>query len=523
MQRSRTFFVCLVVGALFGLPGCDGPRAEAEVDSTVPAERQELVVGAGADDFVLEINRHRLGMYPINASICESLVRLTPEFGIEPWLATRWEYRGDNTWRFHLRTGVRFHDGQPFEAEGVRYSLHRAVRTDIGHGFLTENSVRVVNDTTVDVRTSQPNLRLVEQLVHPSFSMVAPGSDPATRPICTGPFRFAQYVRGSHLTAERNDRYWGEKAKLRKLTFRFIPDDNTRALALRSGEVDLILDVHRSMAAALEAAPGIRVVRAAPGAVMLVYIATRGEPPYTKLADPTLRRAVALAIDRQLLVDRVLEGEAAAVPTVNPPVVLGRHAARVKGVPHDPREAARLLEAAGWRVGGDGVRVRDGDRLRLTMLTQPGSVDPAVAQFVQAELARVGIEVEIEQLDPGAYSSRINSGRFDLDIELPNQNDANPAFLLALRWYPKSEVASATFMAAGARYDTIINQALAARDREQVQEKAAEAMHLLLGEQVGAIPLAGIYRIYAMKNRVQGFEPHPSKTNQWWNTVWLAR
>jgi peptide/nickel transport system substrate-binding protein len=222
-------------------------------------------------------------------------------------------------------------------------------------------------------------------------------------------------------------------------------------------------------------------------------------------------------------VDRVLEGEAAAVLTVNPPVVLGRHTARVKGVPHDPREAARLLEAAAWRVGGDGVRVRDGERLRLTMLTQPGSVDPAVAQFVQAELARVGIEVEIEQLDPGAYSSRINSGRFDLDIELPNQNDANPAFLLALRWYPKSEVASATFMAAGARYDTIIDQALAARDREQVQEKTAEAMHLLLDEQVGAIPLAGIYRIYAMKNRVQGFEPHPSKTNQWWNTVWLAR
>jgi peptide/nickel transport system substrate-binding protein len=182
-----------------------------------------------------------------------------------------------------------------------------------------------------------------------------------------------------------------------------------------------------------------------------------------------------------------------------------------------------MLDAAGWKAGNDGVRVKDGQRLSLVMIAQPGSVDPAVSQYVQAALARVGIETRIEQLDPGAFTSRINAGQFDLDLEVPNQNDANPAFLLALRWYSESDVKSAAFMAAGPQFDTLVEQALSAPDRDQVQRRAAEAMHLLVDQEVAAIPLAGVHRIYAMKTRVHGFEPHPSKTNQWWNTVWLSR
>lgn len=501
--------------------GCE--RAEPTAGQPRPADKQEMVVGAGADDFVLEINRHRLGMYPLNANICETLVRLTPDFRVEPWLATRWEYRGDNTFRFTLRPGIRFHDGRPFDATAVKFSLDRAARTGIGHSFLSGESVRIVDDTTVDVRPARPNLRLVEQLVHSSYSIVAPGSDPAVHPVCTGPFRFVEYVRGNRLTVERNDDYWGKKARLRKLTFRFIPDENTRALALRSGEVDAIFDVGRSMVAGLEKSPGIKVVAAPPGSVILTYITTRGRPPYTRMADPAVRRAVAMAIDRQALAEGILEGHAAFVNTVNPPAVLGSYARLVKGVRHDPAEAGRILDAAGWKMGNDRVRVREGQRLSLVMITQPGSVDPAIAQYVQAGLAQVGIETRIEQLDPGAYTSRVNGGQFDMDIEVPTQNDANPAFLLALRWYAASDVKSAVYMAAGARFDALVEQALAATDHEQVQRSAAEAMHLLVDEEAAAIPLAGIHRIYGMKTRVHGFEPHASRLNQWWNTVWLSR
>ena len=500
-----------------GHPAQQSAKSEPQSD-----DKQELVVGAGADEFGLELNRPRLGMYPLNAGICEPLVRLTPDFRIEPWLATKWEYRGDNTYRFTLRSGVAFHDGRPFDARAVKYSLDRTVKR-IQYSFLSDESVRIIDDTTVDVRPSQPNLRLVEQLVHPTYAMVAPGSDPSVRPVCTGPFRFTEYVRQDHLTVVRNDAYWREKPRLRKLTFRFIPDDNTRALALRSGDVDAIFDVNRSMVVGLEAGRGIKVVTAPPGAVILIYLATRGTPPHTHLADPVVRRAVALAIDRKTLVERILEGHGSVVSTVNPPAVLGSFASEVRGVPYDPKQAARLLDAAGWRAGSGNVRTKDGQRLTLVMITQPGAVDPAVAQYVQAQLAAVGVEAKIEQLDPGAFESRLNAGRFDLDIEVPSQNDANPAFLLALRWYSKSNVKSAPFLAVGPRFDALVEQALSTPDRDSVQKRAAEAMHVLVDQEVAAIPLAGIYRIYAMKDRVRGFEPHPSRLNQWWNTVWLAR
>jgi peptide/nickel transport system substrate-binding protein len=462
-------------------------------------------------------------MYPLNASICEPLVRLTRDFQIEPWLATGWEYRGDNTYRFSLRRGVTFHNGRSLDAASVKFTLDLSVKTGTQYSFLSGGSVRVIDDSTLEIRPSLLNLRLLEQMVHPTYDVVASGTDPASNPVCTGPFLFQEYVPQSHLTVARNDRYWGQTAKLSRVTFRFMPDPNTRALALRSGEVDAILDVSRGMIAGLKATPGVRIVTAPPGGVILIYIVLHGPAPYTLLADPAVRRAVAMSIDRELLVKQVLEGYATTVSTVNPSSVLGRYATRVRGIAHDPRRAAAVLDSVGWRLAPDGIRAKNGRPLALTMIIQSGSIDPEIAQYVQAQLAQAGIKVRIEQLDAAAFESRINAGTFDFDIEIPNQNDANPAFLLALRWYSRSNIKSAHFLALGARFDTLVASALATADPDEAQRNAADAMHLLVDENVAAIPLAGVYRIYAMSNRVHGFDPNPSRTNQWWNTVWLVR
>jgi peptide/nickel transport system substrate-binding protein len=498
--------------------GCDGSGSGS--DAGQPAEVQALVVAAGADEYMLGSNRERLGIYPLNTGICEPLVRLAEDFTVEPLLATRWEYVGDNTFRFALRRGVRFHDGQALDAEAVKQALDRTAQT-VRHSYLTEESVRVVNDSTIDIRPGRQNLRLVEQLVHPNYSIFAPGSDPTAHPVCTGPFRFEEYVRQDRITVVRNPDYWGQPARLERLTFRFVPDDQTRVLALRSGEVDLIFDANRNIITSLRATRGIRVVSAPPGAVMLMYMNVQGDPPHDLLREPAVRRAVALALDRRGLVERILEGHAELVNTVNPPAVLAEYGGRINGMRHDPAEARRVLEQAGWALGRDHLRRREGRTLSLALLPQP-SIDSAVAQYVQAQLAAVGIQVRIEQLEPGAFISRLNSGQFDLDIELPNQNDANPAFLLALRWYPPANVRSAVYMAPGPHYDRMVERALVAGDTEEARRRAAEAMHLLVDEEVAAIPLAGIYRIYALKEQVQGLEPHPSRLNQSWASVWLA-
>ena len=469
-----------------------------------------MIVAVGADESPLALNRERLGRYPINAGICEPLVHLAADFTVTPALAVRWEARAGGAVRFTLRHGVTFSDGSPFDARAVASTLAQAARTRAEYSFLSDSSARVIDDSTVDIRPERVNRRLVEQLVHPTYGIFAPGSDPAARPVCTGAFRLADYVAHDHLTVVPNARYRGAPAKLDTLTFRFIPDETTRTLALRSGDVDMIVDVGRSSAIALAHTPGMHIVSPPPGAVIVMYMNLNGVGRHATLRDATLRRAIAMALDRPTLVESVLGGggRASVVTTVNPPGVLGPYTAMVHGIAFDPDGARQLL---------------GGHRHPLSLIVQGEPIDRATVEYVQAQLAAVGFDVAIDQLDAAAFETRLNSGAFDIDLELPNQNDANPAFLLALRWYSKSNTRSAHFTHASARFDSLVEVASGATSDDDARRAAAEAMHQLVDIEVGALPLAGISRIYAMNDRVRGFVPHPSRLNQDWSTTWLAR
>ena len=469
----------------------------------------KLIVAYGADEFPITLNRERLGRYPLNAGICEPLVRLARDFTVQPALAVRWEKRNDNSLRFTLRRGVVFSDGTPLDARAVALTLGQSVRTRVDYSFLSDSAVKVVDDSTLDVTPARVNRRLVDQLVHPTYGIFKPGSDPSRRPVCTGPFRLIDYVPHDHLTVVRNERYWGSRARLDTIVFRFIPDETTRAFALRSGEVDAIVDVGSSTASSLERTPGIRVVTAPPGAVLVMYINLNGVAPYDQLRDGALRRAVAEAIDRRTFIQSVLGPRGSSlVATVNPPSVLGTYARQVQGVPYD-------LAAARRAIGGR--------RRSLTLIANTVTVDHATIEYVQAQLASAGIDVKIEQLDGAAFESRLNSGDFDLDLEVPSQNDANPSFLLALRWYSKSATRSAVYSHASSRFDGLVELALSAATDDDARRAAAEAMHQLVDVEVGAVPIAGISRIYAMREQVRGFVAHPSRLNQDWSAVWLAR
>ena len=182
-MKERRLWIVLATLTVFAIAG--GAQAQGA---------SELRVGWLADPFNIELNRQRLAMYPLNANACEPLFRLTHDFRVAPWLGVRSVYVGNNTFRIRLRQGVRFHDGSPFTAETVKYSLDRTVRARIGYSFLAEGSTRVIDGETVEVRPTRPNLRLVEQLVHPTYAIVALNNDPRMHPVCTGLFRFREYI-----------------------------------------------------------------------------------------------------------------------------------------------------------------------------------------------------------------------------------------------------------------------------------------------------------------------------------------
>src|SRR5688572_3006922 len=154
----------------------------------------ELTIGTAGASYRTDPNRATIGMYSPNVNIFESLVRLTPDYQIEPLLAESWEFVEPNTWRFVLRQGVTFHDGTPMTAEAVQWSFARVALAGGGSIGVDENSVAIVDDYTVEITPSRPNRRLVQQLNHPVYSIVAPNSEPAETRIGTGPFTEVEYV-----------------------------------------------------------------------------------------------------------------------------------------------------------------------------------------------------------------------------------------------------------------------------------------------------------------------------------------
>ncbi|MDQ3422478.1 MAG: ABC transporter substrate-binding protein [Actinomycetota bacterium] len=529
IRRARTVSSLLLLSLVATACGGTNDTSQGESSASAePAAVQELVVGVSADPWVdSEGDRKRRPSYPLNADVCETLVHLGTDYSLEPMLADSWELVGDNTYRFKLATGKTFSDGSPVTAEAVKASIDYTVaEPSIGFSFLGADSAMVVDEQTVDITPTKPNLRLIDQINHPTYVVLPPGEDPLNdpMPICSGPFKVTEYSPQEQLVVERNEEYHGKAPKLDKITFRFFPDDTTRLLALQAGKVDLVTDVPQGVLSTIEGRPGTTIEQSPVGNVTLMYVARRDAAGTPKLLDDVrLRRAVAASMDTKSFVEGLLDGNAEQVTTVAPPAILGDFADMVKGVPFDRAEAGRLLDEAGWTRQGDGIRTKDGQPLELAIIF--ARIDLNVAEFVQAQLREVGIDGRIKQLDAGAYRTALNSGDYDLDISQPSQNDANPAFLTALRWYSQATGMNAKIISPGpgTKFDELIAQTLSAKDDTMLRRTAAEAMRELVDVEVGGIPLSGNYRTYAMSDKVAGIEIHPSGTNQRWATAFKVK
>lgn len=516
-------------GATATTAGGATPAAGTATEGEAGATGGELRVAAGQDGYNIEPDQANVGMYPLNTNIFDTLVRLTPDYQMEPMLAESWEFVEPNTFRFMLREDVTFHDGTPFTAEAVVWSLARRARAGSVLGIDEESTV-AIDDYTVEITPTRPNLRLVQQISHPSNSIVAPDTEPAEVRVGTGPFVEVEYLREDRYVVAANEDYYAGRPNLDGITFRFIPDATTRMLALQSEEVDLIVDVPRESASELAGSEGFMVMTSLVGAYEALYINIHGEEPYDLGQDSAVREALAYAIDKQSIVDGVWQGNAEISNTMIPPRILGSAVDIVIGTEYDPERAMQTLEEAGWVEGSGGVREKDGRQLTLTMIVgfPNAEIHTPMPEFVQAQLQDVGIELEIVQTpDTATYEARLATGEGDLWAENGNQNDGNPCFLPDLLFYtpdpegdPESNMYGNAF-ALGAEFDQHIDDCRTAVTVEEVQDAAANAMKVLIDDEFVVIPLAGVFRIYGVTANVEGFEPHPSGLNQRWNSVSL--
>lgn len=356
-----------------------------------------------------------------------------PEAGrFEPGLATEWSVNDDATeYTFRLREGVTFHDGTPFNAEAVKFTFDRIVdpemkaqtalsllgpyeRTEV----LGEHEVRVVFSTPFAPfldSASSPNLGIISPTAYAEAGEEAWGMDVL---VGTGPYRFVSYTPDSEIVLERNDDYaWASEflgvsgpAAIERIVYRIVPEPATRTASLETGESDFIEEVAEIDFGFLQDRNDITTVALPQSGSGWSLMMNRQNPPTDELA---VRRAIQLASDREGMTLAIWNGlgEAACGPISA--VTFGFDPSTCDTYRYDPEQARAVLEEAGWvDSDGDGIRERDGETLTIGHYYRAESaLSQQMADYMKADLATVGIEVELNGLSRSGYFDAVRTGQ----------------------------------------------------------------------------------------------------------------
>jgi len=387
--------------------------------STAGCDRSTSATDAGTVNFLIEstpVNLDpRIGTdaqsEDLDGLIFDGLVDRDAQMNVVPDLAERWETPDPLTYVFHLRRGVKFHDGRALTSADVKFTIESILSSATGSpkrgAFRLVQSVETPDDATVVVHLSEPYASFLLNVSRLAIGIVPNGSglDLARAPIGTGPFRFVSMTPDEDVVLERNPEYFGPLPKIDRVRFRIVPEAIVRALELRKGSADIggVNSLTPDMILALAGRPGI-VVEEEPG-TSLAYIAFNFDDPILSKRD--VRQALAYATDRDTIIRYLLRGKARPASSLLPP----NHWAyepNVKQYPYDPHEAERLLDAAGFPRGADGVR------FRLTLKTSTEESTRLLGETLADQWERVGVNLTLRPLENATLQSDIGHGSFQL-------------------------------------------------------------------------------------------------------------
>jgi peptide/nickel transport system substrate-binding protein len=373
------------------------------------ARAKEVVIGLGAEP------RTMLGVTIVDWTtntqlehIYDRLLDREPRtLKPRPMLATGWKIVNDTTWEFTLRQGVRFHNGEPFNAESVKatmeYLQNPANKSHYAPYWKLVKEVQIVNDHTVRFVTEKPWPSLIDRasltdfLVLPAKALRELGpAKLAEKPIGTGPFKFVEWKRDERLVLERNPDYWQGPADVKSVTFRFIPEFSARLASLLSGEIDIMKDVPPHTVDAVERS-GRAKIRAAVSS-RINYLALVNLKP-GPMQDLRVRRALNHAVNVDELIAQVLKWRATKICGPLSPANVDY--APVECYKHDPARAVALLKEAG----------HDASTLHLTLDTPSGRypLDKDVSLAIAAQLQRIGIKVNVVVNEWGTHLDKIKN------------------------------------------------------------------------------------------------------------------
>ncbi|MEM8729556.1 MAG: ABC transporter substrate-binding protein [Pseudomonadota bacterium] len=435
----------------------------------------------------------------------------------EPALATDWTISDDGlVYTFTLRDGVTFHDGSAFDADAVKFNFDRMLDEShpyhdtgpfpLSFFFSAIESVDVVDPMTVQFTLNAPYAPFLSNLAYPTGLIVSPaavmehGADFGRNPSGTGAFTFGEWRSNEAVVIEANPNYWDGAPELQAVVFRPITDANTRTAEMLAGGIDLMVEVPPVALSQFQGDPYTVHEQAGPHVWFLILNAKEGQ-----FADVRLRQAANYAINKEAIVDNVLEGTAEVAAGPTPPAFAWAYNESLEPYPYDPEKAKALIAEAGAEGAELTFYVTEGGS---------GMLDPvAMGTAMQADLEAVGFDVTIETYEWNTFLGNVNpglEGKADMAQMAWMTNDPDTLPFLALRteaWPDKGGFNSGYY--SNPKVDELLEAARASTDQAE-RARLYQEMQSIVQEDAPWVFVANWKQNAVTSDRVEGFSLQPS-------------
>jgi peptide/nickel transport system substrate-binding protein len=429
------------------------------------------------------------------------------------------EGKTEMTWE--LQQGVKWHDGVEFTGEDVCYTWQfiTAEGSEVYNRdeYLPISACEVVDPYTVKMTWDEPFAAYSSLFESVLPKHVMEGQDPKTgdfnrNPIGTGPFKFAEWKSGEYIRVVRNPDYWrGPQAGgIDEIVFTFIPDANTRLNALKAGEYDWG-QIQPNQAKEVEGLAGYKTLLVDQNSWLHFDFSVKTERGQKLFGDKTVRQALFYAIDRNAIANDIMEGTVKVADTVVAPSSPYFNA-DVPKYTFDPEKSKQLLDAAGWVAGADGIREKDGERLSFTIMNRAGRADRiAIAQFIQAQLKDIGVEVLFETQESAAWTGVWRTGEWEAVVGgwvLP----ADPSFTSLFACDGGNNMTGLC----SEEVDALMKESdtkFAFEERKPLLDQAQAA----LAEEAFSLPLYYNVTPVVVNERLGNFKPSGTNLGSFWN------
>lgn len=473
-----------------------------------------LIIGKGRE--AVGLDPHKVtaaSSFQIIAQVYNQLIDLNDDYSPAPELAESWENPDDTTFIFHLRQGVKFHNGREMVAEDVKYSFERILNPDTASPWTSQlasiDSIETPDDYTVIIRLSEPYGAFMSTIAS-TWAAIVPQEaveefgDLQKNMVGTGPFMLEEYVPDTRTVLKAFKDYWGGAPLLDGITYLIIPDEASRLAALRTGEIHMTAIADPTAVGLAARSPGVEVVSQPTTDYYLWGFNTQREP----LNDVRVRQALSLAIDRQAVLDAVMFGEG----LVSGPIVptLGEWSLPIDELPFyepDIEKAKQLLAEAGYPDGFD-----------LTITASPAYPQfISIALVIQQQLKTIGVNATLDQVEWGTFVKKWVDRDFDTFVSYNGSgNDPDRAL------YPALVTGGSVnaFQFSDPEVDELLQKGRTTVDRAE-RIKIYHQAEKVIAEKVPFIFLFTRTEYIGLRDNVHGFQLSPVDTYRSLKQVWL--